>query len=229
MTKTLRPTATESPPAYHPSERRWAGLSAAFATLIVVLGVVAVFSHRQQDSASLVPVTDHMATLKEIFAPIPERIYRVLLTPASTKDSFDSAALEIRPDFNSERSNEVAPLPATQKQAREADPRKDRKEDHLEAKQNDRAEPSGTARPSSMQRRSADMPVVASSRSRFEVVENSFVRKEPATKAEVVATLRPGTRIQLVGRTGDYLQVVSLEQEAIRGYVHREDAFFKPR
>ena len=62
----------------------------------------------------------------------------------------------------------------------------------------------------------------------FAVVENSYVRDNPTSKAEVIATLRPGTHIQVVGRVGDYLEVRSLDNEAIRGYVHKEDAFFEP-
>ncbi len=62
----------------------------------------------------------------------------------------------------------------------------------------------------------------------YTVVENSYVRDKPTSKAEVIATLRPGTRIQVVGRFGDYFEVRSSDHEAIRGYVHKEDAFFRP-
>jgi hypothetical protein len=43
--------------------------------------------------------------------------------------------------------------------------------------------------------------------------------------------LEPSTRIKVVGAKGDYLQVQAVfEGKAIRGYVHREDAFFeRPR
>jgi Bacterial SH3 domain len=66
----------------------------------------------------------------------------------------------------------------------------------------------------------------ASSRARFEVIGNSFVREKPDAKSDVIATLRPGTRIQLVGRSGEYLKIRSMESEGVRGYVHKEDAFF---
>ena len=59
-------------------------------------------------------------------------------------------------------------------------------------------------------------------------MDNSYVRDKPTSKADVIATLRPGTHIQVVGRFGDYFEVRSLDNEAIRGYVHKEDAFFQP-
>jgi hypothetical protein len=63
----------------------------------------------------------------------------------------------------------------------------------------------------------------------FEVVGASYVRDKPASDAEIVATLQPGTRVQVLTQTQDYFQVRSLEDPGIRGYVHREDAFFERR
>jgi general secretion pathway protein A len=66
----------------------------------------------------------------------------------------------------------------------------------------------------------------------FEVVgHSSFVRGSPRTDAKIIAMLEPSTRIRVVGAKGDYLQVQAFfEGKAIRGYVHREDAFFeRPR
>jgi general secretion pathway protein A len=84
-----------------------------------------------------------------------------------------------------------------------------------------------TRRPS-LERRNPPARRTEISSSGFAVVGNSYVREKPASKAEVIATLRPGTRIQVVGRTGEYFRVRSLDNEAIRGYVHKEDAFFEP-
>jgi len=84
-----------------------------------------------------------------------------------------------------------------------------------------------TQRPS-LERRNPPARRAEISSSGFAVVGNSYVREKPASKAEVIATLRPGTRIQVVGRTGEYFRVRSLDNEAIRGYVHKEDAFFEP-
>jgi general secretion pathway protein A len=63
----------------------------------------------------------------------------------------------------------------------------------------------------------------------FEVVGASYVRDKPTSDAEIVATLQPGTRVQVLAQTQDYFQVRSLEDRGIRGYVHREDAFFSRR
>jgi hypothetical protein len=61
----------------------------------------------------------------------------------------------------------------------------------------------------------------------FLVAGASFVRSQPTSNAEIIATLKPGTRINVAGRTGEYYRVRSLGRETIRGYVHKEDAFFE--
>jgi general secretion pathway protein A len=61
----------------------------------------------------------------------------------------------------------------------------------------------------------------------FVVVGRSFVRARPASSAEIIATLEPGTGINVAGPTGEYYRVRSLGEEIVRGYVHREDAFFE--
>lgn len=58
------------------------------------------------------------------------------------------------------------------------------------------------------------------------VTGNSFVRSSPRANAKIITTLLPGTRIQVTGRTGEYYTIRSLDTKAIRGYVHKEDAFF---
>jgi hypothetical protein len=63
----------------------------------------------------------------------------------------------------------------------------------------------------------------------FEVVGASYVRDKPSSEAEIIATLQPGTHVQVLAQTQDYFQVRSLEDRGIRGYVHREDAFFSRR
>jgi hypothetical protein len=59
------------------------------------------------------------------------------------------------------------------------------------------------------------------------VIGASFVRSRPTANAQIIATLRPGTRIQVTGPTGEYYGVRSLGTKTIRGYVHKEDAFFE--
>jgi general secretion pathway protein A len=61
----------------------------------------------------------------------------------------------------------------------------------------------------------------------FVVVGPSFVRAKPTDDAAIIATLEPGTRITVAGRTGEYYRINSLGAETIHGYVHKEDAFFE--
>lgn len=68
-----------------------------------------------------------------------------------------------------------------------------------------------------------------SARANFVVVGRSFVRASPASSAQIIATLEPGTGIDVAGPTGEYYQVRSLGREIVRGYVHREDAFWRKR
>jgi hypothetical protein len=67
----------------------------------------------------------------------------------------------------------------------------------------------------------------ASNSADLRVIGASFVRSRPTANAEIIATLRPGTRIQVTGPTGEYYGVRSLGTKTIRGYVHKEDAFFE--
>lgn len=60
----------------------------------------------------------------------------------------------------------------------------------------------------------------------FEVVRDSFLRDKPESDA-TVTSLPTGTRIRVEGKSGDYLRVRSLNDPGLRGYVHREDAFFE--
>ena len=60
----------------------------------------------------------------------------------------------------------------------------------------------------------------------FEVVQDSFLRDKP--KPDGTVTILPmGTRIRVEGKSGEYLRVRSLNDPGLRGYVHREDAFFE--
>jgi hypothetical protein len=60
----------------------------------------------------------------------------------------------------------------------------------------------------------------------FEVVQDSFLRDKPESDA-AITTLPPGTRVRVESKNGDYLRVRSLNDPGLRGYVHREDAFFE--
>ncbi|HSE87554.1 MAG TPA: AAA family ATPase [Candidatus Binatia bacterium] len=60
----------------------------------------------------------------------------------------------------------------------------------------------------------------------FEVIQDSFLRDKPESDA-AITTLPPGTWVRVESKNGDYLRVRSLNDPGLRGYVHREDAFFE--
>jgi general secretion pathway protein A len=62
----------------------------------------------------------------------------------------------------------------------------------------------------------------------FRVFAGSFVRDKPRSDAVITAILKPGTRIEIVSKVGNYFRVRSLAKGLVIGYVHREDAFFEP-
>ena len=66
-----------------------------------------------------------------------------------------------------------------------------------------------------------------SNKANFLVVGPSFVRAKPTASAAIIDTLEPGTSINVAGLTGEYYRVRSLGEKVIRGYIHREDAFFE--
>jgi len=61
----------------------------------------------------------------------------------------------------------------------------------------------------------------------YRVSGASFLRKRPAADAEIIDTLKPGIRIVVTNRSGEYLRVRSLSDETVSGFVHKEDAFFE--
>jgi hypothetical protein len=64
-------------------------------------------------------------------------------------------------------------------------------------------------------------------RRHFEVVRNSIAFEKPTRESAIIATFRPGTWVRVEEKVGNYLQVRSLNDPWIRGYVHSEDAFFE--
>jgi uncharacterized protein YgiM (DUF1202 family) len=61
----------------------------------------------------------------------------------------------------------------------------------------------------------------------LEVVARSKVRAKPNDESEIIAELEPGNRVTVLAKSRDYYHVRSVEDRSIRGYVHREDAFFE--
>jgi type II secretory pathway predicted ATPase ExeA len=61
----------------------------------------------------------------------------------------------------------------------------------------------------------------------LEVVARSKVRAKPNDESEIIAELEPGNRVTVLAKSRDYYHVRSVDDKTIRGYVHREDAFFE--
>ena len=61
----------------------------------------------------------------------------------------------------------------------------------------------------------------------LEVVGATIVRAKPSDNAEIIGNLEPGSRVTVLAKSRDYYHIRSLDKKSIRGYVHREDAFFQ--
>jgi hypothetical protein len=75
----------------------------------------------------------------------------------------------------------------------------------------------------------SDKEDAGSNSANFLVVGASFVRANPSANAKIITTLAPGTPIEVTGPAGEYFRVRALGTDTIRGYVHREDAFFEQK
>ena len=196
-------------------QRWWLEMSAAAVTAVVVsLGGIYLRQPDVSPSRSSVAGTQQN---QEALAPVPERIYRNFMEGWLRESSFKEST---RPAATYEEHERADADKALEKKKSAGDRGKSAK-----AAQSQRLAVVETKRPASVepQKTEARRP-----QSGFAVVDNSYVRDKPTSKADVIATLRPGTHIQVVGRFGDYFEVRSLDNEAIRGYVHKEDAFFQP-
>jgi type II secretory pathway predicted ATPase ExeA len=122
---------------------------------------------------------------------------------------------------NSQSKTEVPP-PAEEKAAKTV-PADDAPADRLEAEPILEAKRGAqeAAKPSSNERQ-------PSRGTFFEVVDLSFIRDRPQSDANIIAALPRGTWVKVVAERGEYFQVLSLNDNDISGYVHRQDAFFEP-
>ena len=202
-------------------KKSWTGLSAAAASIVlVVLG--GMYLARSGSETISAPAAG-MNAIQDGLGPLSRELYRALGRGASwetpvkqTQRSYTD--VERREPQGHQTEAKIRTNPGKQADAVRPDndsPRRDRLAT-IETK--------GTA----LERQNPQPARPALSSSGFAVVGNSYVREKPASKSDVIATLRPGTRIQVVGRTGEYFRVRSLDNEGIRGYVHKEDAFFEP-
>jgi type II secretory pathway predicted ATPase ExeA len=55
----------------------------------------------------------------------------------------------------------------------------------------------------------------------------STVRATPSDRAEIIGELEPGSKVRILAKSRDYYHVRSMDKKPLRGYVHREDAFFE--
>jgi hypothetical protein len=84
----------------------------------------------------------------------------------------------------------------------------------------------GAVRPEKPRQAEPENRQESTKRANLAVTGNSFVRSSPTSNAKIITTLLPGTRIEVTGRMGEYYTIRSLDTKGIRGYVHKEDAFF---
>ena len=216
---------TQSTPPFHANETRWAGLAAVFVTLVLVLGVVEFFSYRGNSNyLSLGNDNIEIEKIKDAVVPLPERILRVLTTAPRDEDTAKFTERQDPPVLESAPPVKKSLTPASKRRLERTE-NKDKDLAGLKPKRLDNSVPPDTVQRTSVRDQGSSREP-ASSRARFEVIGNSFVREKPDAKSDVIATLRPGTRIQLVGRSGEYFKIRSMESEGVRGYVHKEDAFF---
>ncbi|HEX5605620.1 MAG TPA: SH3 domain-containing protein, partial [Candidatus Binatia bacterium] len=202
-------------------KKSWAELSAVVASLVLVIFGGMYLARPGSDTVS--PPTDNIKSIQEGLGPISRELYRVLGRGASwetpvkqTRRSYtDLEGREAYAHLGEAKTGTDRGKPGDSGPPINGSPRRD-------------GSPMTETNRARLEHRNPQPPRPGLSSSGFAVVGNSYVREKPASKAEVIATLRPGTRIQVVGRTGEYFRVRSLDHEAIRGYVHKEDAFFEP-
>jgi general secretion pathway protein A len=95
-----------------------------------------------------------------------------------------------------------------------------------EAPSKDRAVPDLEQSPP-VQKRRAVYNERGKPRERFWVVATSFVRNKPTSDAEIIEVLQPGIPLEITSKTGEYFHIRSLQENAVDGFVHEEDAFFQ--
>jgi len=219
--------ANPAPMASNPTEARWLGLAASVATLVWVLAMVEIFSYRaHQDYLSV--VSEPIEKFKAAVAPIPEQIRNVLMTRSRDHETVRLTSSETLSGTGVERSYAAKPSMPRKEFAEKTVKSTTKAAETATQKSLDGAVTVPAVQPSSG-KNSGSRRNGESRQNRYQVVGNSFVREEPTAGSEIIATLRPGTQIQLMGKRGEYFRIgASFNGETIRGYVHEEDAFFEP-
>jgi general secretion pathway protein A len=155
--------------------------------------------------------------------PAPAAQKPALITERSKEAELNKNAGPV-PDSKKIPEPETPKTPATQ-----ADRRATTSEtsDHPKTQQVEPQMTSPRSEPSQVDRQITPKREQPSFLGNFEVVQDSFLRDKPESDA-AITTLPPGTQVRVESKNGDYLRVRSLNDPELRGYVHREDAFFEP-
>ena len=149
--------------------------------------------------------------------------------PASASEK---AALMTEPSKQPELDKDAEPVPKSKKIAEPQTPKApvigvDEKGAASETRDHAKTQRvESQIKPPQLNRQIAPKREQASFLGNFEVIQDSFLRDKPGSDA-AITTLPPGTQVRVEGKNGDYLRVRSLNDPEIRGYVHREDAFFE--
>jgi general secretion pathway protein A len=203
------------PPSFLPAPWRWYASAAGIALLLLALnavnssppaGIYSLLSGKTQTRAS------DPAAPPEKNLPSPGN------PTASGRSTFDGietqpAPRESAPSNSGTNANEAVngANPPSAQSTEPAGPAPESAEP--------RAQP---ANPSSV-KKNETKPVAVT----LEVVARSKVRAQPNDQSEIIAELEPGNRVTVLAKSRDYYHVRSVDDKTIRGYVHREDAFFE--
>jgi len=200
------------------------GLALGVATLILV---VAAFVTVPPSSNSFESVQANLTRIQQAITPLSGQFYRVVTTHGENPEAnvaryTDQELTEIRPAWRAPVQAQGAVSDDPSKGLNSASNRGGK------SLSQPQPAPVQTSVPQATGERSKKRNVLRARPVEFVVVDNSFVRTEPSSEAEIVMALRPGTHIQLVNRRGDYLLVRAPESGLNQGFVHKEDAFFEP-
>jgi hypothetical protein len=202
----------------------WPGLALGFAALI---GMVAAFATvPSRSSNSFESVRANINRIQQAITPLSGRFYRLLTlrseSPEATVASYtDQKLAEIGPAWRAPVQPQRA---VSNDKSKGLNQTRNRGGKTLSQPQ---PAPPQTAVPHAPDERSK-ASVTRARPVELVVVDNSFVRTQATSEAEIVMALRPGTHVQVVNRRGDYLLVRAPESGLNQGFVHKEDAFFEP-
>ena len=194
---------------------RWIPVAAAIGLLLLVIGKI-VSSSQLADIYSAASTANRMP-VAGVPIPKPQQERAV--------DSVESNGAAVAPQAAApitsgpEQTQKATDQPMAE---RKADPNNAPTETNLKRTEPTNALPEQPARIPPDNGHENKRPAVT-----VEVVSTSIVRDKPSDKAKIIGDLEPGSRVTVLAESRDYFLVRSLDTNSIRGYVHREDAFFR--